>query len=87
MTLLQPGVTAPIIGARTRAQLEDNLGALEVIFTVEQRAALEHASAIDLGFPHELLRLPRTRGHAFGDTHVEGYTEPADPPARPDRST
>ncbi|MGY2063269.1 aldo/keto reductase, partial [Nocardia gipuzkoensis] len=31
-TLRTPGVTAPIIGARTVAQLEDNLGALEVEF-------------------------------------------------------
>ncbi|MCZ1012545.1 aldo/keto reductase, partial [Streptomyces lydicus] len=31
-TLQNPGVTAPIIGARTPTQLEDNLGALEVDF-------------------------------------------------------
>lgn len=38
-------------------------GALEVTFTNEQRAALEKASALDLGFPHDLLNRPRTRRH------------------------
>jgi aryl-alcohol dehydrogenase-like predicted oxidoreductase len=45
-------VTAPIIGARTLAQFEDDLGALDVAFTESQRASLEKASAIELGFPH-----------------------------------
>lgn len=60
-TLLNPGVTAPIIGARTLAQLEDNLGALEVAFSDEQRARLEAASAIELGFPHEMVHRPMTQ--------------------------
>lgn len=73
-TLSNPAVTAPIIGARTPSQLEDNLGALEVTFTDDQHARLHDASAIDLGFPHELLNRPRTRGHVFDGTHVENYT-------------
>jgi aryl-alcohol dehydrogenase-like predicted oxidoreductase len=72
--LLNPAVTAPLIGARTLPQLEDNLGALEVSFSGDQRARLEQASAIALGFPHELLNRPRTRGHVFGDTRVEART-------------
>ncbi len=32
----RPGVTSPIIGPRTMAHLEDNLGALEVTFTEEE---------------------------------------------------
>lgn len=71
-TLLNPAVTAPIIGARTIAQLEDNLGALDVTFTEEQRLLLDQATAIDLGFPHELLNRPTMRGHIFGATRVEG---------------
>lgn len=70
-TLLNPAVTAPIIGARTVSQLEDNLGALDVSLNDHQRDALEKASAIDLGFPHDLLNRPRTRGHVFGDTRLE----------------
>ena len=54
-TLQNPGVTAPLIGARTPAQLEDNLGALEVDFTASQLARLDEASAIGLGFPHDML--------------------------------
>ena len=72
-TLLNPAVNAPIIGARTLSQLEDNLGALEVTFTNEQRAALEKASAIALGFPHDLLNRPRTRRHVFDGTRLEHH--------------
>jgi aryl-alcohol dehydrogenase-like predicted oxidoreductase len=32
----RPGVTSPIIGPRTMAQLEDNLGALDISFTEEE---------------------------------------------------
>jgi aryl-alcohol dehydrogenase-like predicted oxidoreductase len=56
-TLLNPATTAPLIGARTTKQLEDNLGALAITFTPEQRDVLDRASAIELGFPHDLLRL------------------------------
>ena len=37
----QPGVTSPIIGPRTMAQLEDNLKALEYKLTAEDRAAID----------------------------------------------
>ena len=37
----QPGVTSPIIGPRTMEQLEDNLGALDVTVTDEDRAAID----------------------------------------------
>lgn len=49
-TLRNPAVTAPLL-ARTLAQLEDNLGALDVRLTEEQWQRLETASAIELGFP------------------------------------
>jgi aryl-alcohol dehydrogenase-like predicted oxidoreductase len=41
----QVGVTSPIIGPRTMEQLEDNLGALDVDVTNEQRAALDEVAA------------------------------------------
>ncbi len=69
-TMLNPAVTAPILGARTVAQLEDNLGALEVRFTNEQRARLETASAVELGFPHDFLARPLTRAVAFGGMQI-----------------
>jgi len=55
-TLLNPTVTAPIVGARNLAQLEDNLGALDVQLDPGQQTRLAEVSAIELGFPHEALR-------------------------------
>jgi aryl-alcohol dehydrogenase-like predicted oxidoreductase len=40
----QPGVTSPIIGPRTMAQLEDNLGALDVTVTDDDRAKIDELS-------------------------------------------
>jgi aryl-alcohol dehydrogenase-like predicted oxidoreductase len=37
----QPGVTSPIIGPRTMEQLEDNLGALDVEISADDRAAVD----------------------------------------------
>ncbi|RDI53234.1 aldo/keto reductase [Nocardia mexicana] len=70
-TLQNPAVTAPIIGARTPAQLEDNLGALEVEFDAEQLARLDAASAITLGFPHDFLALEMTRNVTGGGLTIE----------------
>jgi aryl-alcohol dehydrogenase-like predicted oxidoreductase len=55
-TLLNPAVVAPIVGARTLAQLDDNLGVFGISLEPEQQARLAEASAVDLGFPHESLR-------------------------------
>jgi aryl-alcohol dehydrogenase-like predicted oxidoreductase len=73
-TLRNPAVTAPIIGARTLAQAEDNFGALDVRFTDTQLAALDQASTIDLGFPHEMLRREMPRTVVFGTAKIEGVT-------------
>jgi aryl-alcohol dehydrogenase-like predicted oxidoreductase len=50
-----PHGTIPIIGARTAAQLEDSLGARDVVLSPEMRARLDGISKIDLGFPHDFL--------------------------------
>jgi len=42
----------PIIGARTVAQLEDNLAVIDWTLTEEQLATLSEVSALELGFPH-----------------------------------
>jgi aryl-alcohol dehydrogenase-like predicted oxidoreductase len=52
-TLLEPGVSAPIIGARTLAQLEDSLGALALELAPEQQRRLDAPSRVELGFPHD----------------------------------
>jgi aryl-alcohol dehydrogenase-like predicted oxidoreductase len=68
--LLNDSVTAPLIGARTLSQLEDNLGALEVQLPEDARDRLERASTIALGFPHDVLARPSTMASVFGDTKV-----------------
>ncbi|WP_306359698.1 aldo/keto reductase [Nocardia sp. CC227C] len=70
-TLRNPAVTAPIIGARTPDQLEDNLGALTVEFDAEQVTRLEAASAVDPGFPHEFLEREMTRTVTTGGLTIE----------------
>ncbi len=49
------GVIVPLVGARTRAQLDDNLGCLEFELSAEQKQRLDDVSQIELGFPHEFL--------------------------------
>ncbi|WP_413115222.1 aldo/keto reductase [Streptomyces sp. CY1] len=70
-TLRNPSVTAPIIGARTPAQLEDNLGALAVDFTAAQLARLDEVSAMGLGFPHDMLASDHIRNVTAGDLKIE----------------
>lgn len=48
----------PIIGARRLSQLRDNLGSLSLELSSEQVAALDEASAIELGFPHDFYSKP-----------------------------
>ncbi|QIS02475.1 aldo/keto reductase [Nocardia brasiliensis] len=69
-TLRNPAVTAPIIGARTAAQLEDNLGALDVALDAGQLNRLAQVSAIELGFPHDMLARPMTRNVVSGDLKI-----------------
>ncbi|WP_395068051.1 aldo/keto reductase [Paraburkholderia silvatlantica] len=51
----------PIIGPRTLAQLENNLGAAHVTLSHEQVARLDEVSAIPSGFPYTMLNDPETR--------------------------
>ncbi len=49
----QPGVTAPIFGARTLEQLEDNLGAADLVLPEEARKRLDDVSALELVYPYD----------------------------------
>jgi aryl-alcohol dehydrogenase-like predicted oxidoreductase len=70
--LQRPGAGAiPIVGARTLAQLEDNLGALEITLTPDQSARLETAGAVEAPFPHAFLRSPLVQRNIFGSTRVQ----------------
>lgn len=70
-TLLNPAVTAPLVGARTLAQLDENLGAFDVVLDESQRHRLDEASRIDLGFPHEFLARPMTQAIMTGGLSID----------------
>ncbi len=58
----------PILGARTEAQLKDNLGCLDSELTTDQLERLNEASPIDLGFPQAFLNSEHVRHLIFGET-------------------
>jgi aryl-alcohol dehydrogenase-like predicted oxidoreductase len=64
----QPGQIIPILGCRSAAQLDDNLGALDVRLSEEQLAALGNLAGFSLGFPNSFLHSNHVRGLIFGDT-------------------
>jgi len=53
--LQQPGVTAPILGARTLEQLEDNLGSVGWALSADEMAELNAASEIPLPSPYSFI--------------------------------
>jgi aryl-alcohol dehydrogenase-like predicted oxidoreductase len=57
--LQQPGMTGPIIGARTSDQLADNLGATGWALDADQLRRLTGAGDQQLPYPYELQRLPQ----------------------------
>lgn len=65
----QPGVIIPLVGARTKAQLEDNLGCLDLELTQEQLARLAGSSDFDPGFPHDFLSNDYVKDIVSGGTH------------------
>ncbi|OLR91385.1 aldo/keto reductase [Actinokineospora bangkokensis] len=69
--LHNPAVTAPVVGARTAEQLVGNLAALEVDLTADHLARLDGASAIELGYPHDLLAGDHIRAVMRGDLTLE----------------
>lgn len=52
----RPGVASTIIGARSLAQLDDNLAALDAVLSEEQRKALDDVSQPSLNFPFDFVR-------------------------------
>jgi len=81
----RPGVTSTIVGARTLAQLEDNLKAVDVKLTAKQSAGLDALTKPVLDFPAGFMPL-------FASLHGGGLTingESAEPssytPTRDDK--
>ncbi|MEB1529097.1 aldo/keto reductase [Xanthomonas sp. WHRI 7945] len=73
--LQRPGAGAiPIVGARTLAQLDDNLGALDLQLDAQQLQQLDAVSAVALPFPHAFVRLPVPRQLVSGGTRLRPRT-------------
>lgn len=64
----RPGLVIPLIGARTVAQLDDNLGCLAVQLSDAQFAALDAIAGFSPGFPSRFLHSAHVRNLIFGDT-------------------
>ncbi|MGB9235151.1 MAG: aldo/keto reductase [Terriglobales bacterium] len=56
----------PIVGARRLTQLQDNLASLELSLTGEQVSALNEASAIEMGFPHDFYEKEMIKTIVYG---------------------
>lgn len=62
----QPGSTAPIIGARTLAQLTTNITAADLVIPPELRARLDAASALEPAHPYLMYQPPMATVFAAG---------------------
>src|ERR687888_726785 len=62
------GVIIPIIGARTEAQINDNLGCLDFELTQDQLKRLDEKSKIQLGFPHDFISEAANLTFLYGNT-------------------
>jgi len=71
----RPGVVSTIIGARTVAQLEDNLEALSIALTPEETTRLDELSMPVLPFPCEFLDMIRPA--IQGGTTINGAASSA----------
>ena len=62
----RPVPVIPIIGARKLSQLQDNLASFDFSLSADQLKALDQASGIQLGFPHDLYTKDLVRGLVYG---------------------
>jgi aryl-alcohol dehydrogenase-like predicted oxidoreductase len=73
----RPGVTSTIIGARRMAQLEDNVKALDVTLTPQERARLDGLTQPKFGFPQSMQPVFPSIHH--GGATVNGISAPVSP--------
>lgn len=73
-TLANPTVVSPVMGARTLAQAEDNLGAMDVVLSPEQLDRLNRVSAPDPIFPARFVERPLVQQLIFGGASVARRT-------------
>jgi aryl-alcohol dehydrogenase-like predicted oxidoreductase len=70
----KPGVVSPIIGARTVAQLEDNVQAASITLSTEQMARLDEVSSVTHAFPYDFVKA--VKANILGGTEVNGESRP-----------
>lgn len=70
-TLLNPAVVAPVIGARTLEQAEDNMGALAIKLADEHISQLDKVSAPAPIFPGRFVSTPMAQQLIFGGADVQ----------------
>lgn len=73
------GTVVPILGARRLAHLEDNLAALDVALSDDQRQRLDAVSAPTLGYPADVNGATRSMLQ-FAGTTVDGESSTIYPP-------
>lgn len=73
----KPGVTSTIIGARRLAQLDENVGALDVVLSADEIARLDALTKPIIGFPQSML--PAAPSITHGGATVNGITAPTSP--------
>lgn len=61
-------LTIPIVGARTAAQMRENLGCLEFTLTSDQLRRLDEISNVKPGFPHSFLASDHVHELIHGNT-------------------
>ena len=66
----QKGEVIPILGARTEAQIHDNLGALDFALTDDQIQRLRDATDFKIDFPMAFLRSDNVINLCFGETYA-----------------
>jgi aryl-alcohol dehydrogenase-like predicted oxidoreductase len=64
----QPGNVIPILGCRTEAQLQDNLGCLDFRLSDDEMKELDEIAGFRPGFPNSFLHSDHVRGLIFGET-------------------
>lgn len=70
----------PIIGPRTLAQLENNLGAIQVTLSPTHISRLDEISMVPAGFPYTVINDPGTR-ELFTGGKAERFDGPTEPVA------
>lgn len=68
----QPGITALILGASKREQLDDNLASLDIHLTADQLRTLDERSAPEPTFPYPIFT-PAVNRMIFGGATVQGW--------------